>query len=122
MLELIEDMPAHVVAVRATGEVTKSQYEQVLEPALEKLSKQFKKVNLLLDLETEVSHFTAGAWMQDALIGLKYITRWHRVAIVTKQEAVKKFTDIFSIAVPGEYKGFSMAELEEAKRWVCADN
>lgn len=118
MLELLRDLPVNTVGVRATGKVTKQEYEQVLMPALDAVSKKFDKINLLLLLETDISHFTPGAWMNDLIVGLKHFTKWHRVAIVTEQKGVQKFTDIFSHFVPGQYKGFSIAELGLAKHWV----
>jgi len=40
--------------------------------------------------------------------------------VVTDQKGVEKFTDVFTLAVPGESKGYTHAELEEAKAWVSA--
>lgn len=118
MLELLQDLAGNTVGVRATGEVNKQEYEQVLMPALDALSEKANKINLLLLLETDISHFTPGAWMNDLIIGLKHFTKWHRVALVTEQKGVQKFTDIFSHFVPGQYKGFSINELGLAKQWV----
>ncbi len=120
MLQIIPGFPGNVVGVQATGKVTKNDYEQVLIPALDALSKRVEKMSLLLLLETDITHFTPGAWMDDMLIGLKHFTKWNRVAIVTDQKGVQKFTDFFSNFVPGQYKGFPVSELEIAKQWVAA--
>lgn len=120
MLQIIQGLSENVVGVQATGKVTKQEYEQVMIPALDALSKKVEKMSLLLLLETDISHFTPGAWMDDMLMGLKHFTKWNRVAIVTDQKGVQKFTNIFSNFVPGQYKGFPISELEIAKNWVAA--
>ena len=120
MLQLIEGLPDHVVGVRAINAVTEDDYKKVLLPALEELNKRKGKLNLLIVLETDVSNYTIGAWINDIKAGLKYFSKWHRVAIVSDQKFIQKFTDAFSIIAPGDYKGFTIAELSIAKLWVAA--
>jgi hypothetical protein len=120
MLEVMNEVPPHVVGFRAKGEVTKEDYENVLIPAIDKAAEQFGSLHFLMVLETDVSNFTLGAWMDDAKVGLKHFTKWHRMAIVTPQKGVEKFSDLFGIVVPGESKGFSPDELHEAIEWVSA--
>jgi hypothetical protein len=120
MMTLIPNLPSNTVGVKATGEITKEDFNSVVMPAVDALGKRTDKINYLLLLETDISHFEPGAWIKDAIMGFKHLFKWNKVAIVTDQKAVEKFTDIFSYAVPGEYKGFSTTELEEAKAWVSA--
>ena len=119
MIEIINDLPPHVIGFRATEKVTKEDYENILMPAVDKQSKLFKKINFLLQIETDISNYTFGAWVDDALVGLKHLTHWHKVAIVSHYDSIKKITDIFGHLVPGEYKGFKTEELEDAKKWVA---
>ena len=118
MLTIIPDLPPHVAGLRATGKVTEYDFEEVLIPAIDDLVKRTGKINYLLLLETPVSNFSLGAWVNDVVVGLKHFTQWNKIAIVTDQEAVKKFSDVFGYAVPGDSKGFKLSELEEAKKWV----
>lgn len=122
MLSLIKDLPAHVTGVRATGKVTKYDFEQVLIPAIDDLVKRTGKINYLLLLETPVSNFSLGAWIDDAIVGLKHFTQWNKIAVVTDQKGVEKFTDVFGYVVPGDSKGFTLSQLEEAKQWVSEQN
>ncbi len=118
MIEIITGLPAHVAAFKATGKVTKDDYQKVLMPEVDRVAKKSGKLSFLLLLETNVSNFTLGAWADDILIGIKHITHWEKIAIISNQDAVKKITDVFGHLVPGEYKGFKIAELEAAKKWV----
>ena len=120
MLSLLHELPSNVVGVQATGVVSKEDYETVLLPALAELYKRTGTVSLLLQLETELHNYTTGAWVEDAKLGIKYFMKWRKVAIVSRKNGIKWFTDTFGLLVPGQYKGFLMADLVEAKRWVSS--
>lgn len=120
MLRYIKDLPDHVVGIHAAGEVTKEDYEKVLIPRLEELVARQGEINYLLILETDVGNFTAGAWWDDFKLGLKHFTRWNKIAIVTNQKLVEWFSDAFRLFIPGKSRGFSMAELDDAVKWVSA--
>jgi len=108
----------NIVAFRAMGEVTKEDYQNVVVPAVEKLVKQINEINFLLVLDTDVENFTAGAWMEDALLGLKNFGKWNRAAIVSDSESVINFTDKFSYIAPGEFRGFKKEDFNKALNWV----
>lgn len=119
MIEIMPGMPERVAAFKALGKVTKQDYESVVIPAVNNVYKKYGKINFMLELDTDVKNFSAGAWSDDILMGLKHIAHWHKVAIVSEQSAIKKITDIFGHLVPGKYKGFMLTEIEEAKKWVA---
>ncbi|WP_442588736.1 STAS/SEC14 domain-containing protein [Pedobacter sp. AW31-3R] len=118
MLLPIENLPDHVFGVQAIGEVTEVDLKHVLLPGLAALVEKYGEIYYLLLLDTKVENFTAGAWIQDMIAGIKHLTQWEKMAIVTDQKAVERFTDLFSYVTPGEAKGFSIAELNEAIAWV----
>ena len=118
MIETLKDLPYNVAGFRATGEVTQDDYKNILVPQVQLLVEKLDKINFLLLLDTEVSDFTAGAWMQDAMLGLRHLTKWNRAAIVSDSEGVIKFTDAFSLAAPGEFRGFKKADYQFAVEWV----
>lgn len=120
MLDIIKNLPEHVLGVRAIGKVTADDLATVLLPGLEKQVEKFDEINYLLVLDTEVKNFSAGAWVQDMKAGLQHFTKWNKIAVVTDEAAVEKFTDFFTLAVPGKSKGFKHSELEDAIIWVGA--
>ncbi len=121
MITKMINIPDHVAGFTAIGEVTKDDYTQVVNPEIERVLSQHGHIHFLLELQTGTGNFTAGAWMSDALIGLKHLTKWKKMAIVSDQKAVEKITDIISPIMPGETKGFSLSELEAAKQWVSSE-
>lgn len=118
MVEVISGLSDKVSGFRATGEVSKKDYTGVIEPEVDKLVQRTGKINFLLLLDTDISNYTPGAAFQDFLLGLKHLTKWHKMAIVTEQEGVKKFTDIISAVIPGEARGFAKNQFEEVQVWL----
>jgi hypothetical protein len=122
MLQFINDLPDDVVGIHAIGEVTKEDFDKVLIPRIDDLSKRQGEIKYLLVLETDVSNFTLAAWWKDLVMGLKHFTEWKRIAVVSDQKGVEWFTDAFKYFIPGNSKGFALSELEEAVEWIKKDN
>ena len=95
-------------------------HEKIVFPALESAHKRFGKLSLIIVLETSVGNYTPGAWIDDLKAGLKYFTNWHKIAIVSDQKIVQIITDAVSLIMPGECKGFPLADLQLAKLWVSS--
>jgi hypothetical protein len=112
------DTTDNIVAFRALAEVTKEDFLTVVVPAVEHLVKQTNEINFLLVLDTDIKNFTAGAWLEDALLGLKHLGKWNRAAIITDTEEIISFTNGFSYIVPGEFKGFKKVDFNKALNWV----
>ena len=120
MIEFMEGLPANMVGFKATGEITETDFSEIVMPKVKELVAKTDTLNYLLVLDTSIKNFTLGAWMKDALMGLQNITKWNRAAIVTDVDAIRTFTDMFSIIVPGEFRGFEQSELQTAIDWVAA--
>jgi len=118
MLEIIRNLPSHVLGIKAIGQVTAEDLKTVLHPALNEQVEKFDAINYLLVLDTSVKNFTTGAWLQDMKAGLQNLSKWNKIAVVTDEIVVEKFTDLFTIAVPGKSRGFKHVEMEEAKAWI----
>lgn len=122
MISIINDAPENVAAFNATGEVTRADFENLVIPHVKSKVDQYNELNYLLYIDTDLDNFTMGAWLQDALLGIKNITKWNRAAIVTDKEGVQNFTDIFSVIMPGEFKSFPKENLYNALYWCHNGN
>ena len=87
-------------------------------PKVKSLIDKTDQLNYLLVLETSLNNFTMGAWMEDAMMGIKHLTKWNRAAIVSDAESIRNFTNFFSYFIPGEFKGFEHKDLQQAIEWV----
>lgn len=117
MITVLFDVPDNIAAFKASGEVCKEDFENIVVPQIKVKVNTFDELNYLLYLDTDLSHFTAAAWFQDVLVGMKNLTKWNRAAIVTDKKAVQNFTAIFSVLMPGEFKTFPKEDLENAIYW-----
>lgn len=122
MITIISEAPENVAAFSAMGNVTKEDFENLVFPHVQRKVDQYNELNYLLYLDTDLDKFTMGAWLQDALLGLKNLTLWNRAAIVTDKEGVQNFTDIFSVVMPGEFKSFPKGNLYNALYWCKNGN
>ncbi len=118
MIHHLENLPKNIVGFKATGEITQKDFTEIVMPKVKELIDETDKLNYLLVLETSLKNFTIGAWMKDAMMGIKHLTKWNRAAIVSDVEGIRNFTNFFSYLMPGEFKGFEHSELQEAIDWV----
>lgn len=118
MIKQLHNVPSNLVAFSAEGEVTESDFKEIVFPAVEKLVKKTGKLNYLMVINTSLASFKPGAWWQDMILGLKEFTKWERVAILSDSKMLNTFTNMFSVVVPGEFKGFIKNDLAQAIEWV----
>lgn len=118
MLQPIPDLPDHVVAYRASGQVSAHEVASILVPAIEQKNAEHEKVHYLIFLENETGDWDLGAWGKDPKAALKYVKKGSRVAVISAQQKVRTFASGLSLFIPGKAKGFEPGELEEAKAWM----
>ena len=118
MVERIPDLPEHVLGFRAIGTVTADDYESVIVPAVEALFSRRTRVRFLYHLGEDFDRFEAAAMWDDAKLGLKHLTGWERVALVSDVEWIRGAVKILAFAIPGQTRVFHNRELAEATRWV----
>lgn len=121
MIDVLPGLPSNVIGFKATGEVTKDDYEKVVFPGIRKHTDASRELNFVFFVDTPLKNFSPGAWIRDIWLQVKKLAAWHKVAIISDVETVRRFTDTISHLLPGEYKGFLSAQLDEAVRWAATD-
>jgi hypothetical protein len=118
MIEVMTDLPERVLGLKAIGEVSANDYKTVLVPAIEEKLTKHKKVRLLYVLGDDFEGYTSGAAWEDAKVGMKHLTSFERVAVVTDVDWIEKMVKAFGFALPGEVRVFEDDDLEEARIWI----
>jgi len=118
MVELLADFPAHVAAYRATGSVSKEEYRDVVISRVNEVALQFRHINFLVRLETDMDNYSIGAFLKYLKVSFQHFSKWNRMAIVSDERWVRTAYDTLSLLVPGEIRGYPLAQYEEAKAWV----
>lgn len=119
MMELMNAGAENVVAVRASGEITKDDYLSVLVPAAEAAFSKYDKIRVLYVVEDD-AEYAAGAMFEDALMGVKHLFGWERIAVVTNVEWMRRAINGFQFLMPCPVKVFAKEDLEDAKGWIRA--
>jgi hypothetical protein len=122
MLKIMNDLPANVLGVYAEGKITGKDYETLLIPFLEEKLKAHNKIRMIYQLGTDFSGFEMSAMLDDAKMGMKHLSAWDKVALVSDHEMINSFAKFFGYLMTCELRIFKNAELEEAKSWVTETN
>lgn len=77
MVHYLEDLPSNIAGFRAEGVITEQDFTETVMPKVQTLIDKTDRLNYMLVLETSIKDFTVGAWMKDALMGIKHLTKWN---------------------------------------------
>jgi len=121
MIGLLQGLPPNVAGFRASGEVTREDFEKVIFPEVKRHTALNGKLNFVFYVDTPLKNFSVGAWIRDIWLGMKQFASWRKVAIISDVERIRNFTDNISFLLPGEYKGFPVSQLEDAVRWAATE-
>lgn len=120
MLEPISDLPDGVLGLRASGMVSKDDYDQVVEPLLEDARRDGRRIRFLYHLTPRFTGFTAGGAWEDARIGIHYLRLFERCAVVTDTDWVRGASRAVGALLPCEVRTFEDAGYAEAVAWLAA--
>jgi hypothetical protein len=122
MVERLQDMPPGTLGFRATGQITREDYADVLVPELHKALEGGGRLRTLYVIE-DLDEIEPSALWADSQLGFDLAVRhhgaWERSAIVTDIEWMARATRMFAWMIPGEARVFPLAEVEQAKAWVA---
>jgi hypothetical protein len=118
MVEKIPDLPDNVLGFTAKGKVTANDYESIVIPAVEEMFSRQRKVRFLYHLGEDFSGIEAAAAWDDVRLGLKHLTGWEKMALISDVDWIRRAVKIFGLAIPGRVRVFHNRDLAEAKRWI----
>ena len=119
MFEILEESQGNVLGVRATGKLSRKDYDELLIPRLEAAAKEEGKVHLLFYMDDDFKGWEPMAMVEDFKVGIgKYRNDFDKLAIVGGPEWVKLLIELDSILPGAEMKTFSTDQLQEAWDWI----
>jgi len=122
MIERLTDMPPGTLGFRASGDIERGDYDQVLGPELRRAVEAGGGLRTLYVIEDLDQIEPAALWADARLgfdVGVRHHDAWVRSAIVTDIAWMAHATRLFAWMIPGEARVFARAELEAAKAWVA---
>ena len=121
MLKQMADMPPGTVGFDAIGEVDDDDFEKSVEPVLRRIIAEGRKVRLLYLLGVRFREYEGDALKEEMKFAIHHPSAYERVAAVSDEEWLRPALRLLSVLVPGQLRGFRVAELAAAKSWVAAD-
>ena len=119
MLERISDMPPGTIGFEAVGEVEDDDWEVAVEPVLKSELAAGTELRLLYLIGPRASEVDSDVIGADAEFRARHVTRFERVAVVSDEDWVRPALRVLSALLPGQLRGFRVADLAEAKEWLA---
>jgi hypothetical protein len=120
MLKRMYDMPVGTIGFEAHGDVDDDDFEDVVAPVLRREIADGRKVRLLYLLGPQLEDFDGDVVKEDMKFAARHATAYERVAIVSDESWLGPALRMLSVLVPGQLRGFPVAQLQSAKTWVAA--
>ncbi len=119
MLNKLKTSRAGVLAFDAIGKVTDEDYRTTLIPAIEAYLKTSEQAHLLIRFGPEFEGYSAHAAADDALLGLRHLHDFERIAVITDHHWIAQGLRMFGPLMPAKVKVFALDEEDEALTWVA---
>jgi hypothetical protein len=119
MLTRISNMPLGTVGFEAHGDVDDDDFEDTVAPVLEREIAAGRKVRLLYLLGPQMRDYESDAVKEEMKFAARHATKYERVAIVSDESWLRPALSVLSVLLPGQLRGFPVAQLETAKSWVA---
>ncbi len=119
MIEKLSDLPEGVLGFRAVGTVEASDYQTVVDPAIDAVIAAGDKVNLVFVMDDAFERYSLGALWQDALLEGKPERSWGRIALVTDHSLIGEVIHGISFLFPCDMRFFSVAQQHAAIEWAA---
>ena len=120
MLKPIADLPDGILGFEASGEIQASDYRDTLMPAVRDVWERGDEIRIVLVFERWDGMSSGAAW-EDLKVGMKNLTKWKRIALVTDLDWMITVTSLFGWMTPGELKRFPVAGRDQAIAWAAGD-
>jgi hypothetical protein len=119
MFKQISDMPAGTIGFEAYGDVDDDDFEEIVAPVLRREIADGRKVRLLYLLGPQLRDYEGDAVKEEMKFAARHATAYERVAIVSDESWLRPALRMLSVLVPGQLRGFPVAQLQSAKAWVA---
>jgi hypothetical protein len=118
MLEAITGLPSGVKGMKATGKVSKEEYERVFKPILTELQSRERPLRLLYQLGPEFEGYSPLGVLEDMKLGVQSWPWLAGCAIVTDVSWVRHAAELIGFLVPYPVRVFSLDQQSQASAWL----
>src|SRR4051812_18213939 len=120
MLKRVRDMPEGTVGFEAVGKVEDDDYEHAVEPVLRGEIAAGRKIRLLYLLGSQMGEYEADTLSEEMQFAVRHPSAYERVAVVSDEDWLRPALRVLSVLVPGQLRGYPVAQLPRAREWLAA--
>lgn len=120
MLEQMKDLPDGVVGLRATGKISKEDYESIVIPIFETARRQGERIRFLYHFGPDFDGFTPLAAWQDMRLGMRYLRLFEKCAVVSDLQWIQTASRAIAVTMPCPVRVFDNDAIEDAMTWLQA--
>jgi hypothetical protein len=118
MIEFSKTSSPDQFEIRFSGQVSQSDYEQSLVPALEAALAENDDIRVLAILDDSFTGFDLGAAWADTKTGLSHWRGFERIAVASDVGWVRVGVRAMAPLFPCPIQVFALSEVEQARRWL----
>jgi hypothetical protein len=119
MIETLSGFSDNVIGFRASGHVSRQDYETVVIPAVGAAFRQHPSCRLYYQLDSDFEGMGTGAMWEDLKVGMEHIRHWERVALVTDIDWIGAAMEVFSFLMLGELRLFPLSKADQARERIA---
>ena len=119
MFKSIDGLPANVLAIEASGQITHQDYRDTLIPMAKGLMGK-GPIKMLYVIRPDFTGFNLEALWDDSAFGVKHGHEFSQIAVVTDHPWMGGVISMFKPFFHGEVRLFRLAQLSAAKGWIAA--
>ena len=116
MLQILEQSEGNVIATKATGKLTKTDYDKLL-PVLHERLRQYKKLRWYFEMEN-FEGWELKAFWEDVKFDAQHANDFEKIAMVGEKKWQEWMTDLMKPFTSAEIKYFDLSQTHEAMRWI----
>lgn len=118
MIEFMEESSGPSIGIRASGTLTKTEYDTVLIPELERLFARYGHLNIVFFMDEGFKGWDLEASWEDASYGLRHRADFGKLAVVGGPDWVAWCIKLSGFLMKGEIRIFGPEQLEQAWQWI----
>ncbi len=118
MFKPIDDLPAGVVGVVASGEITADDRLFILEPSIEGAVETAGRARLLYVAGADFAGYDRGGLYDDAVFGTRHFNHFERIAFVASDGPYQRAVLAMNGLMPARLKVFRPCEIAAAREWL----
>jgi hypothetical protein len=118
MIEDVTDLPDGIVGLRASGTVSREDYETTVAPLVERAARSRDRLRVLCVLDEGFAGVAPEAIGEDVRLGLRAVRLMAGCAVVTDDERLRTACRIAGALLPYPLRAYPGARRDEAVSWL----